>query len=48
MAGLQKFFPTITNGPVPVLDPKKEPPRSVAGYKALADGTPKPPQPGPV
>jgi len=48
MAGLQKFFPTLTNAPVPVLDPKNEPPRTVAGYKAPTQGTPQPPPPGPV
>jgi hypothetical protein len=29
MEGLQKWFPTLTNGPVPVLDPAKEPPREL-------------------
>lgn len=47
MAGLQKFFPTITNGPVPELDPKKEPPRTVKGYTKPAAAA-KPQTPGPT
>lgn len=34
MEGLQKWFPTLTNGPVPELDPAKEPPRSLGKAKA--------------
>lgn len=48
MEGLQKWFPTLTNGPVPELDYAKEPPRSVAELKAKQPGRgPKDsPQPG--
>ena len=36
MAGLQKWFPTLTNGPVPELDTTKEPPREVPQQAAPA------------
>lgn len=36
MEGLQKWFPTLTNGPVPELDYAKEPPRGIAEMKAPA------------
>ena len=44
MQGLQKWFPTLTNAPIPAPDRAHEPPRTLAEARAQAQGAPAPAQ----